>query len=58
MRALKRGAKGRWRLEMQEEATEPPLDYFRELAADQFAVRNLFREVVDQAGFEPATARV
>lgn len=42
IRAAKRGARGVWKQRMAEEALEPPLDYFRELASDRLAMKRLF----------------
>lgn len=42
IRAAKRGARSVWRGRMIEEATEPPLEHFRDLAEDRLAMRALF----------------
>jgi hypothetical protein len=44
IRAVKRSARAAWKERIREEAWEPSLDYFREMADLAFAVRGLFRE--------------
>lgn len=44
IRAVKRGAKSIWKARIREERWEPSLDLYREMAADRFAIRELFGE--------------
>lgn len=43
IRAAKRGAKAIWQERMREEMQEPPLDFYRDVAACALAVRGLSR---------------
>jgi len=54
VRAARRAARAVWRERMRDEEWEMPMDYFRELAADQFAARSLFREPENWTGFATA----